>query len=141
MRTLLITTLAIGLIGCAAQPKVVLRVVDPYSLIVYDLTDKPCPVHGSYPYVFEYRGKMEGCYWIAESEGAIYFISSHDWRTRVRYTIGQLVESKRQYEISLGYAMQSVKPSYVPVPSTPVPSTPQPMIQCFSNGFGTVTCN
>lgn len=139
MRALLITTLAIGLIGCAAQPKVVLRVVDPYSLIVYDLTDKPCPVYGSYPYVFEYRGTLEGCYRMGND--AIYFISSHDWRTRVKYAIGQLVESKRQYEISLGYAMQSVKPSYVPVPSTPVPSTPQPMIQCFSNGFGTVTCN
>lgn len=139
MRTLLITTLAVGLIGCAAQSKVVLRVVDPYSLIVYDLTDKPCPVYGSYPYVFEYRGTLEGCYRM--DNDAIYFISSYDWRTRVRYTIGQLVESKRQYEISLGYAMQSVKPSYVPVPSTPVPSTPQPMIQCFSNGFGTVTCN
>lgn len=144
MRKLLITTLAVGLIGCAAQPKVVLRVVDPYSMIVYDLTDQPCPVYGSYPFVFQYQGKIEGCYRMGSD--AIYFISSHDWRTRVKYTIGQLVESKRQYEIGLGYAMQSVKPSYapnVPIPNlyNPQPSALQSPIQCFTNGFGTVQCN
>jgi hypothetical protein len=142
MRTLLITTMAVGLIGCATQPKVVLRVVDPYSLIVYDLTDKPCPVYGNYPFVFQYQGKIEGCYRMGSD--AIYFISSHDWRTQVKYTIGQLVESKRAYESNLGYALQNVKPSYAPsVPNLyNPPSQPlQSPIQCFTNGFGTVTCN
>lgn len=143
MRTLLITTLAVGLIGCAAQPKVVMRVVDPYSLIVYDLTDQPCPrqIYG-YPFVFSYQGIIEGCYRMGND--AIFFISSHDWSTRVRYTIGQLVESKRQYESNLGYALQNVKPSYAPsVPNLyNPPSQPlQSPIQCFTNGFGTVTCN
>jgi len=140
MRTLLAATLALTITGCASDPKIVLRVVDPYSLIVYELTDKRCPVYGPYPYVFTYQGTIQGCYRMAESEGAIYFISSHDWRTQVRYTIGQLVESKRAYESSLGYAMQTVKPSvpnlYNP-PSQPLQST----IQCFTNGFGTVQCN
>lgn len=144
MRTLIISTLAIGLIGCATQSKVVLRVVDPYSLIVYELTDKPCPVKGPYPYAFTYQGTLQGCYRMAENEGAIYFISSHDWRTQVRYTMGQLVESKRIYELMTGQAIQSVKPSYAPAvpnlynpPSQPLQST----IQCFTNGFGTVQCN
>lgn len=146
MRTLIITTLAVGLIGCATQPKVVLRIVDPYSMIVYELTDRPCPVKGPYPYAFTYQGTLQGCYRMAEGEGAIYFISSQDWSTRVRYTIGQLVESKRAYESNLGYALQTVKPSYAP--STPIPNLYNPpsqplqsTIQCFTNGFGTVQCN
>lgn len=139
MRTLLITTLAVGLIGCATQPKIVLRIVDPYSLIVYDLTDQPCPVYGNYPFVFQYQGKIEGCYRMGSD--AIYFISSHDWRTQVKYTMGQLVESKRQYEISLGYTMQSVKPSAPNLYNPPPQPLQSPMIQCFSNGFGTITCN
>ena len=139
MRTLIISTLAVGLIGCATQPKVVMRIVDPYSQIVYDLTDQPCPYQfNGYPFVFSYRGNLEGCY--RTGSDAIYFISSTDWRTRVAYTYDQLMQSKRAYESSLGYAIQSVKPSYTPTPSTPVPSRPAPMIQCFSNGFGTVTC-
>jgi len=145
MRKLLTITIALGLIGCTAQSKVVLRVVDPYSMVVYELTDKPCPRGGSYPYAFTYQGSLQGCYRIAENEGVIYFISSHDWSTRVTYTIGQLVESKRIYESRLGYAMQNVKPSYAPIvpyQSTPTPVVPsQPSIQCFSNGFGTVQCN
>lgn len=142
MRTILITTLAVGLIGCATQPKIVLRVVDPYSMIVYELTDKPCPVYGSYPYVFQYRGELQGCYRMGNN--AIYFISSHDWRTQVKYTIGQLVESKRRYEMGEGMAIQNVKPSYaptVPYQAAPAPQATVPSIQCFTNGFGTVQCN
>ena len=145
MKTLIITTLAVGLIGCATQPpkpQVLLRIVDPYSLIVYELTNAPCPYQfNNYPYAFTYQGTLQGCYRVAESEGAFYFISSHDWKTRVKYTIGQLVESKRTYEIMQGQALQSFTPSYVPVQPAPQPAPSQPRIQCFSNGFGTITCN
>lgn len=142
MRKLLITTLAVGLIGCASKPQIVMRIVDPYSLLVYELTDAPCPYQfNNYPYAFTYQGTLQGCYRMAESEGAIYFISSHDWKTRVRYTIGQLVESKRIYELMMGQAISSVTPSYAPRPPVPQPEVVQPRIQCFSNGFGTVTCN
>lgn len=144
MKTILITTLAVGLIGCTSTPKpqVLMRIVDPYSLLAYELTNAPCPYQfNNYPYAFTYKGTLQGCYRVAENEGAIYFISSHDWKTRVKYTFGQLVESKRVYEMMQGQALQSFTPSYVPVPSTPQSTPVQPRIQCFSNGAGTVTCN
>lgn len=143
MRKLLLAVMALGLIGCASQPKVVMRIVDPYSQVMYELTDAPCPMRGDFPFTFTYQGSLEGCYRLVEAESAIYFISSHDWSTQVRYTIWQLIEAKRAYDVRLGNTLQSVKPSYapsVPVPSTPQPARPQPMVQCFSNNFGTVTC-
>jgi hypothetical protein len=140
MRTLLISTLAVGLIGCASSPQVVMRIVDPYSYSVYELTNAPCPRSGTYPLVFAYQGAVQGCYRVSERDQAMYFLSSHDWQTEVTYTYAQLVESKRVYESSLGYAMQMVRPSYAPTAQYQ-PAPVQPTIQCFGNGFGTVTCN
>ena len=145
MRTLIITTLAVGLIGCATQPpkpQVLLRIVDPYSLIVYELTNAPCPYQfNNYPYAFTYQGTLQGCYDVNEAQQNMRFISSVDWKTRVIYTFTQLIEAKRVHESLIGYALQNVKPSYVP--QSPAPSMPSqpPMIQCFTNGFGTITCN
>ncbi len=143
MRTLLITTLAVGLIGCASQPKVVMRFVDPYSYSVYELTNAPCPRSGTYPLVFAYQGTTQGCYRVAEAEQRIYFITSQDWQTEIVYTYAQLIRAKREYESGVAYALQNVKPSYAPtVPyQSTVPQYTQPSIQCFTNGFGTVTCN
>ena len=143
MRTLLITTLAVGLIGCASnQPKTVLRIVDPYSQIVYDLTDEKCQRSTFYPYVFRYQGSIQGCYWISEREQRIYFLSSTDWQTNVTYTYNQLIQAKRQYESAVGYALQTVRPSYAQSTQNPLPlpNTGSTMVQCFTNGFGTVTC-
>jgi hypothetical protein len=143
MRTLLISTLAVGLIGCASKPQVVMRIVDPYSYSVYELTNAPCPRSGTYPLVFAYQGAIQGCYRVSERNQAMYFLSSHDWQTRVTYTYAQLVEAKRVYESSLGYVMQTVRPSYAPtVPYQSTQPAPSPStLQCFGNGFGTVTCN
>lgn len=139
MRTLLISTLAVWLIGCASQPKVVMRIVDPYSYSVYELTNAPCPRAGTYPLVFAYQGAVQGCYRVSERDQAMYFLSSHDWQTEVTYAYAQLIESKRVYESSLGYAMQTVRPT-VSYQSTQ-PARVQSTVQCFGNGFGTVTCN
>jgi hypothetical protein len=144
MKTLVITTLAVGLIGCASnQSKTVLRIVDPYSQIVYDLTDEKCPRSTAYPYVFRYQGAIQGCYWVSERDQKMYFLSSSDWQTHVTYTYAQLVQSKQYYESTLAYALQSTTPSYPP-PSTkntlPQSTTGSTMVQCFTNGFGTVTC-
>lgn len=138
MRTLLITTMAVGLIGCTTQSKVVMRIVDPYSQAVYELTDKPCPrsLRG-YPYTFTYQGTIEGCYNNLEREQRIDFISAQDWSTRVTYTYAQLLQAKRNYEGSQNFIMRNI----VPNAPTPQPIPKQPMIQCFSNGFGTITCN
>lgn len=139
MKTLIISTLVVGLIGCASKPQVVMRIVDPYSYSVYELTNAPCPRSGTYPLVFAYQGAIQGCYRVSERDQAMYFLSSHDWQTEVTYTYAQLVESKRVYESSLGYAMQTVRPT-VPYRSTQ-PAPVQSTVQCFGNGFGTVTCN
>jgi len=143
MKTIITTTLAVALIGCASnQPKTVLRIVDPYSQIVYSLTDAPCPRSTAYPYVFTYQGTIQGCYRIAKRDQKMYFLSSTDWQTRVTYTYAQLIQAKNQYESALGYALQNVKPSYAQ--STPYTLPPSinssTMVQCFTNGFGTVTC-
>lgn len=144
MKTIITTTLAVALIGCASnQPKTVLRIVDPYSQIVYSLTDAPCPRSTAYPYVFTYQGAIQGCYRIAERDQKMYFLSSTDWQTHVTYTYAQLIQSKREYESTLGYALQSITPSYAPrsTQNTLPPSTnSSTMVQCFTNGFGTVTC-
>jgi len=143
MKTLITTTLAVALIGCASsQPKTVLRIVDPYSLVVYDLTDEPCPRSTVYPFVFRYQGSIQGCYLTSERDQKMYFLSSTDWRLQVTYTYAQLIQAKRQHESALGYALQTVKPSYVPSTQNTLPpsNNSSTMIQCYTNGFGTVTC-
>lgn len=144
MKTTLITIMAVGLIGCSTAPqtKTVLRIVDPYSQIVYDLTNEKCPRSLAYPYVFRYQGAIQGCYWSSERDQKIYFLSSTDWQTRVTYSFAQLIRAKREYESTMAYALQNTKPSYAqstPYPLT-APNTTSTMVQCFTNGFGTVTC-
>ena len=144
MKTILITTLAVGLIGCTStpRPQIIMRIVDPYSLLAYELTNAPCPYQfNNYPYAFTYQGTLQGCYRIAENQSGIYFISSVDWKTRVKYSTAQLMESKRVYEMTQGQALQSFTPSYTPRPPVPQSEIAQPRIQCFSNGAGTITCN
>lgn len=146
MSKLLITMLAVGLIGCAQKPqtKVLMRIVDPYSGVVYQLTDARCPRSGVYYFAFAYQDTLQGCYRIEEAQQKIYFISSIDWRTEVSYTFAQLIQSKRDFYISEGNALRSVTPSYgAPTPSQPnaVQSNPRMQTQCFTNGFGTITCN
>lgn len=143
MRTLLISTLAVGLIGCASQPVDTVRIVDPYTYTVYDLTDKPCPYKiGDYPLVFAHQGVIQGCYRVSEARQGVYFISARDWRTEVFYSFSQLSKARDQYTAISNQAVLNYRPSIsgAPAPQT-APSDSFSRVQCFGNGFGTITCN
>lgn len=141
MRTLLISTLAVGLIGCASSPQVV-RIVDPYSYSVYELTNVPCPRSGTYPLVFAYHGTIQGCYRVSEARQGVYLISALDWRTEVFYSFSQLSNAKDQYVAMSNQVILSNRPTYqYTAPYQPETSSSFPRAQCFGNGFGTVTCN
>lgn len=143
MKTAIITTLAVTLIGCAApKPQSIARIVDPYTYTVYELTEAPCPINSArYPNVFVYGGVVQGCYGVSEVNKGIYFLTAKDWRTVVFYSFDQLVRSRDQYMAISNNLPVMPRLSY-PSPSVPLTtSDPFPKMQCYSNGFGTISCN
>lgn len=142
MRTLLISTLAVGLIGCASKSQTV-QIVDPYTYAVYELTDTKCPyMIGDYPLVFAHQGAIQGCYRVSEARQGVYLISARDWRTEVFYSFSQLSNAKDQYIAMSNQVILSNRPTYqYTAPYQPETSASFPRAQCFGNGFGTISCN
>lgn len=120
------------------QAKDVGTQIDPTDYrTVITYTDEPCPIPQAYEqnylYAYKVRGVFMGCASQEVATGAVIFYR----KDGVMFKHSQRALEQAN---SIPYNLN------IPLPNIPTPPSltdfyrPTPAIQCFSNGFGTVTC-
>jgi len=121
------------------QAKDIGNQLDPADLrTIITYTDEPCPIpqalQRNYLYAYKVNGEFMGCVSQEVDTGAVIFFRKD----------GVMFKHSRQV---LDWANTRYFIGSIPLPNIPTPPSltqppiQNPTIQCFGNGFGTITCS